>query len=639
VDGAIDKLTKLYLGLIPILGVLWILDVPQTYLGIAVVGEEAVTTILGVAAAASFLKYPYGEKAGLLEILLGLIAIFAWMWSALHYEAWIVGMADRTPDKWVPGVFAIVLMMEAMRKASGVPITILVWLVIAYAFFGHYLPGVFEAEHHSVTKTILYNYADSNGVPGLVLRVVCSIVLAFVILGKLMEVSGATLFFTDLALGWMGHRQGGPAKVAVVASSAFGMVSGSTVGNIMSTGIVTIPLMKRTGFKAHYAAAIEAVASNGGQIAPPVMGATAFLIAEFLEVAYVDVVIAASVPAFLYYVVLFLQVDAVSARFGLKGLPKEELPNALRVLLTGWIYLIPIAVLLYYLFWLGFNPASAAMRGIGVLLIMFMAINFIKERRLISRKEIADFIFGSGENLLALVMIGGGAGIVIGVMNSTGLGFQLALVLADVGSSAGLLVMLILTAIISIILGMGMPTAAVYILLSIVLAPALSKMGVEPMAAHLFLFYFGLLSMLTPPVAVASYVAAGLAGSNMWITGLVGVQLAAAAYLLPFLWVYNPALIFIGTPTAIMLAIFSAAVAAWMLARALQDFSASSLLGLVWASLLLAGALLIGSATIWLGTESLWVVGVSVAGLALLFYLRSRDKALTLDPAEAPGGE
>jgi TRAP transporter 4TM/12TM fusion protein len=639
VDYTTEKLTKLYLGLIPILGVLWVLDIPQSYLGIAVVGEEAVTTILGVAAAAAFLKYPYGQKAGLLEILLGLIAILTWMWAAWNYEAWIVGMADRTPDKWVPGMFAILLMMEAMRKASGLPITILVWLVIAYAFFGHHLPGVFEAEHHSATKTILYNYADSNGVPGLVLRVVASIVLSFVILGKLMEVSGATKFFTDLALGWMGHRQGGPAKVAVVASSAFGMVSGSTVGNIMSTGIVTIPLMKRTGFKAHYAAAIEAVASNGGQIAPPVMGATAFLIAEFLEVAYVDVVIAAAVPAFLYYVVLFLQVDAVSSRFGLKGLPKEELPNALRVLLTGWIYLIPIAVLLYYLFWLGFNPASSAMRGIGVLLIMFMAINFIKERRLISRKEIADFIFGSGENLLALVMIGGGAGIVIGVMNSTGLGFQLALVLADVGSSAGLLVMLILTAIISIILGMGMPTAAVYILLSIVLAPALSKMGVEPMAAHLFLFYFGLLSMLTPPVAVASYVAAGLAGSNMWITGLVGVQLAAAAYLLPFLWVYNPALIFIGTPTAITLAIVSAAVAAWMLARALQDFNASSLLGMVWASVLLVLTLLIGASTIWLGTESMWVVGVSAAGLVLLFYLRSRDKALTLVPSEAPAGE
>ncbi|MFP6732961.1 MAG: TRAP transporter fused permease subunit [Rhodospirillales bacterium] len=641
-DGAIDKLTNTYLGLIPILGVLWVLDIPQSYLGIAIVGEEAVTTILGVACAAAFLKYPYGKKAGLLEILLGVIAILTWMWAAWNYEAWIVGMADRTPDKWVPGMFAILLMMEAMRKASGLPITILVWVVIAYAFFGHNLPGVFEAEHHSVTKTILYNYADSNGVPGLVLRVVASIVLAFVILGKLMEVTGATLFFTDLALGWMGHRQGGPAKVAVVASSAFGMVSGSTVGNIMSTGIVTIPLMKRTGFKSHYAAAIEAVASNGGQIAPPVMGATAFLIAEFLEVAYVDVVIAAAVPALLYYVVLFLQVDAISARFGLKGLPKDELPNPLRVLITGWIYLIPIAVLLYYLFWLGFNPGSAAMRGVGVLLVMFVVINFIRERRLISRKEIADFVFGSGENLLALVMIGGGAGIVIGVLNSTGLGFQLALVLAQVGAEAGLLVMLILTAIISIVLGMGMPTAAVYILLSIVLAPALANMGVVPMAAHLFLFYFGLLSMLTPPVAVASYVAAGLAGSNMWITGLIGVQLAAAAYLLPFLWVYNPALIFIGTPLAITLATFSAAVAAWLLARALQDFNVRSVAALLWSSALLAGALLIGSSTIWLGTESYWVVGLSLAGLALMIYLRRREKPLPQSPGEvsseaAPG--
>ncbi|MDA0240687.1 MAG: TRAP transporter fused permease subunit [Proteobacteria bacterium] len=613
-----DPLSKLYLGLIPTVGVLWVLDIPQTYFGFAVVGEEAVSTILGIACAAAFLKYPYLKKAGLFEVALGIIAIAVWMWSAVHYEEWIVGMADRTPDKWVPGVIALFLMMEAMRKASGVPITILVWILIVYAFFGHHLPGVFEAEHHTPTKIILYNYADSNGVPGLVLRVVASIVLAFIILGKLMEVSGATLFFTDLAMGWMGHRQGGPAKVAVVASSAFGMVSGSTVGNIMSTGIVTIPLMKRTGFKPKYAAAIEAVASNGGQIAPPVMGATAFLIAEFLEVAYIDVVIAAAIPAALYYLVLFLQVDAIAGRFGLKGIPKEELPTVLNVFIQGWIFLVPIGVLLYFLFWLGFNPALSALYGVGALLVLFI----IKKRRMLSKDEWSNFIFGSGENMLPLVMIGGGAGVVIGVLNSTGLGFQLALVLADVGSAAGLLVMLILTAIIAIVLGMGMPTAAVYILLSIVLAPALAKMGVVPMAAHLFLFYFGLLSMLTPPVAVASYVAAGLAGSNMWVTGLVGMQLAAAAYLLPFLWIYNPALLFIGSGQEITLAILSAGVGAWMLARAISDFDGRSILGSLYPATLLAGALAVGSATVWIGTESLWVLAPATAGVAFLLVTK-----------------
>lgn len=613
-----DPLTKLYLGLIPIIGVLWVLDIPQTYFGFAVVGEEAVSTILGVACAAAFLKYPYAKKAGLFEVALGVIAICAWMWSAVHYEAWIVGMADRTPDKWVPGVFALLLMMEAMRKASGMPITILVWILIVYAFFGHHLPGVFEAEHHTPTKIILYNYADSNGVPGLVLRVVASIVLAFIILGKLMEVSGATLFFTDLAMGWMGHRKGGPAKVAVVASSAFGMVSGSTVGNIMSTGIVTIPLMKRTGFKAQYAAAIEAVASNGGQIAPPVMGATAFLIAEFLEVAYIDVVIAAAIPAALYFLVLFLQVDAIAGRFGLKGIPKDELPQVLRVFIQGWIFLVPIGVLLYFLFWLGFNPALSALYGVGALLVLFV----IKKRRLLTKAELSDFVFGSGENMLPLVMIGGGAGVVIGVLNSTGLGFQLALVLANVGTAAGLFTMLLLTAIIAIVLGMGMPTAAVYILLSIVLAPALAEMGVVPMAAHLFLFYFGLLSMLTPPVAVASYVAAGLAGSNMWITGLVGMQLAAAAYLLPFLWIYNPALLFIGTWQEITLVILSAAVGAWMLARAITEFNGRSAIGSLYPALLLAGALGVGSATIWMGRESPWVLLAAGAGILVLLVTR-----------------
>lgn len=624
-----DPLSKLYLALIPIVGVLWVLDIPQTYFGFAVVGEEAVSTILGISCAAAFLKYPYAKKAGALEIALGALAIVVWMWSAVHYEAWIVGMADRTPEKWVPGVFAILLMMEAMRKASGVPITILVWILIAYAFFGHHLPGVFEAEHHSPTKIILYNYADSNGVPGLVLRVVASIVLAFIILGKLMEVSGATLFFTDLAMGWMGHRKGGPAKVAVVASSAFGMVSGSTVGNIMSTGIVTIPLMKRTGFKPQYAAAIEAVASNGGQIAPPVMGATAFLIAEFLEIAYVDVVIAAAIPAALYYLVLFLQVDAIAGRFGLKGIPRDELPRVLTVLVQGWIFLVPIGVLLYFLFWLGFNPALSALYGVGALLVLFI----VRKRRLLSKKEWSDFIFGSGENMLPLVMIGGGAGVVIGVLNSTGLGFQLALVLADVGAAAGLLTMLILTALIAIVLGMGMPTAAVYILLSIVLAPALAKMGVVPMAAHLFLFYFGLLSMLTPPVAVASYVAAGLAGSNMWITGLVGVQLAAAAYLLPFLWIYNPALLFIGTWQEITLVILSAAVGAWMLARAIQEFNARTAIGSLYPAALLAGSLAIGSATIWIGKTSPWVIAAAGAGVVVLIITRIIGRSSATEPA------
>lgn len=619
-------LLRASLGLISILGVCWILNVPF-YLGYSLTFQEVVVVLLGLACAAAMLKYPYGKKAGLLEIVLAIAVFFSWFWMAWNFEDWMVRMADRTPDMWVPGVVAILLMMEAMRKAAGNIITGLVWVIILYAFFGDHMPSVLEAEVFPPTKVVLFLYADNNGIPGIVLRVISQLVLAFILFGKLLDISGGAAFFNDLAMGWMGHRRGGPAKVSVVASSAFGTISGSTVGNIMSTGIVTIPLMKEFGFKAKYAAAIEAVASNGGQIAPPVMGATAFIIAEFLEVPYQDVVIAAALPAALYFLVLFLQVDAIAARFGLKGMKNEELPKSSKVFLAGWVYLFPIGVLLYFLFGLGYNPGLSAMYATGALLVLMI----LKNRALPSRKNISDFIFGGGENLVPLFLIGGAAGVVIGVLNSTGLAFQLSLILTEIGRNAGVFIMLLLTAFIAIILGMGMPTAAVYIVLVTVIAPALIDMGLQPMAAHLFLFYFGLLSMLTPPVAVASMVAAGMAGSDMWRTGLVGMQLACPAYLLPFLWAYNPAIIFDGTPMAIGYAIFSTVVAGWMLAVALPSFIGDfkeKLLG----SCLLVGMAFIGGSTVWFGQESPIVLIVSIIGLGLLYFLRASAKKLAAAP-------
>jgi TRAP transporter 4TM/12TM fusion protein len=624
-DRVTSTLLHLCLGLIPILGVAWIFSLSD-YLGVALTFQQAVGVLLGLAVAAALLKYPYREKAGVLDIVLALVGSLSWFWMVWNFEPWIVGMADRTLDKWVPGVFAIVLMMEALRKSAGKIITGLVWVIILYAFFGDYLPSPLTAEVFPPSKVVLYLYADNNGIPGLVLRVVAQLVLAFILFGKLLQVSGGSGFFTDLAMGWMGHRRGGPAKVAVVASAAFGTISGSTVGNIMSTGIVTIPLMKKSGFQAKYAAAIEAVASNGGQIAPPVMGATAFIIAEFLEVPYQDVVVAAIVPAALYFLALFLQVDAIAARFGLSGLPKAELPKPLKVLLSGWSYLIPIGVLLYYLFGLGYNAGLSAMYATGALFVLMI----IKDWRLPTKQQWYDFIFGGGADLLPLILIAGAAGVVIGVLNATGLAFQLSLILTALGKSMGIFVMLLMTAFIAIILGMGMPTAAVYIVLVTVVAPALVDMGIQPMAAHMFLFYFGLLSMLTPPVAVASIVAAGLAGSDMWRTGLEGMKLAAVAYLLPFLWAFNPALILDGTPTAIVLAVSTATVAAWMLGRAIQGFGPSPI-GLWWAGVLALAGLLVGSSTVWLGPESLWVVAALIGGLAVLVYLQLRRKQKPVD--------
>jgi len=472
------------------------------------------------------------------------------------------------------------------------------------------------------TKVVLFLYADNNGIPGIVLRVVTEMVLAFILLGKVMEVSGATKFFTDLSLALMGHRRGGPAKVAVVASSAFGTISGSTVGNIMSTGIVTIPLMKRTGFQPRYAAAIEAVASNGGQFAPPVMGATAFIIAEFLEIPYSDVVIAAAVPAFMYYLVLFLQVDSIAKRYGLEGLPREELPKAGAVMWSGWVFLVPLGILIYFLFGLGYNPGKSALYSAFALFLL----GIVKLRRLPTKEEWREYIIGGGESLLPLLLISGGAGVVIGVLNATGLAFQLSLILTTLGQQQGVIAMLLLTAVISIILGMGMPTAAIYIILATVIAPALVDMGIKPLAAHLFLFYFGLMSMLTPPVAVASMVAAGLAGADMWRTGIVGVLLASTAYLLPFFWVFNPAILLEGSTTAIVLAIASVLAAAFLLAEAGfhlgQDGGIEKLMGIG----LFAACLAVGTSTLWLGVENWAVLLPTIAGAALAYSVSHMKK-------------
>ena len=620
-QGLLTSVERVYLAAIIVIGVSWIIDIPQ-YFGVSLVDAEWIGALLGIGIAAALLRHPYVARFKALDALLGVIAIGCWGWMSLNYNAWIIDIAGYTPDKFLPGVAAIVLLMEAMRKAAGLPITVLVWCLIGYAFLGYLLPPPFQAEQLSAPSFVMYVYADTSGVPGQVMTIVGTLVLAFIIMGRLMEASGATKFFTDLALAGMGSRRGGPAKVAVVASSVFGSINGTAIGNIMSTGMVTIPLMKKTGFKPQFAAAIEAVASNGGQLAPPVMGATAFLIAEFLQVSYARVVLAALVPAVLYYVCLFLQVDAIAARYGLEGVPKSELPKAGPLMRTGWIFLTPLVVLVYLLFWRSFDPALSAMAAALTLLVLIV----VRERRMLRLREIGGMVVGAGESMLPLLMIAGGAGVVIGVMNITGLGFSLSIVLSQIGESAGEIVMLALTAVISIVLGMGMPTTAIYVVLSVVLAPALVEMGVTPMAAHLFIFYFGLLSFLTPPVAIASYVAAGLAGSGMWTTSWEGMKLAAMAYILPFLWCYNAAFILDGTPLAIFYALGTAFIAALMIAQGLQGTRIRDPAGVALAASLFIGAIVVGGGTVWFGQTAPINLAAAAAGIALWYAGRGSGR-------------
>ena len=603
------KLKNFYLASLVLLGVMWILDIPIR-LNIGIVTASYISLMLAISIAAGFLLKPSykGSSAVVFDIGLGLLALLSWGWVALNYISWLTDLANRGVEKWLPGVLAIILLIEALRRFCGYAITVLTIVFIAYGFLGHNFSGIFEGAAVSPSRLILYFYADSGGVPGLILSIVCSVVFGFLLMGELMKASGGGQFLTDISLSLMGHYRGGPAKVSIVASSIFGSISGSTVGNVMSTGVVTIPLMKKTGLPGYFAAAVEAIASNGGQLAPPVMGATAFLIAEFLDIPYLEVVGAAVLPAIIYYVILFVQVDLMAKDNNLVGLKKTETPIFGNLIKQKGLHLIPIVSLIFLMFVIGLQPAKSALMSGFLALLAGLILRSTK----LSFSMIMEFLENVSKTLIPIILIGGAAGIIVGVLNITGLGFNLTLGLTEIGAKYGLLVMLILTGIIAIILGMGMPTAAVYIVLSVVLAPAVIEMGVPILAAHLYIFYFGLLSMITPPVAVASFVAAGIAGASLWRTSFTAIKLGIAAYFLPFLFVYNDSLLLKGTWFEILLIFSTCLVSGLMIASALREINFRSLKGVLRMLCCTCLSMVVGSATLWLERDSMGVILVLI---------------------------
>ena len=617
-DSFLKKLKSFYIWSLVLLGISWIFDLPVR-LNIGVVTASYISVMLAIAIAAGFLLKPLSDdlKPSIIDLVMGFLAIICWGWASLNYVDWLTDLANRGIEKWIPGVIAILLLIEALRRYCGYAITILTIIFIIYGFFGHNLPGIMQGAQVNPTRLVLYFYADTGGVPGLILSIVCSVVFGFLLMGELLKVSGAGQFLTDLSLSLMGHYRGGPAKVSIVASSIFGSISGSTVGNVMSTGVVSIPLMKKTGLPGYFAAAVEAIASNGGQLAPPVMGATAFLIAEFLDIPYVEVVAAAALPAIIYYVILFAQVDLMAKDNNLRGIDRSKLPDFKFLLTKRGLHLFPIVLLIFLMFGIGLQPAkSALISGFAAIICGF----FMSDSN-INHKDINPFMQSVSQTLIPIILIGGAAGIIVGVLNVTGLGFNLTLGLTDIGNQYGLLVMLFLTGIVAIILGMGMPTAAVYIVLSVVLAPAVIEMGVPVLAAHLFIFYFGLLSMITPPVAVASFVAAGIAGSSLWKTSFTAIKLGIAAYLLPFLFVYNDSLLFKGSWVEILNIFFTCLISGLILSHVLRGNSIKSLKEIIIIGLYLFSSLLIGSSTLWLGRDSNYIYMIMVFGILVLYNI------------------
>lgn len=511
-----------------------------------------------------------------------------------------------TPDKVWLGGLAILLVLEATRRLVGWSLVTLAGVFILYTKFAYLLPGLLYAKGSSWERIAAYLYLDASSLLGLPLSVAASIVIAFILFGQALYAVGGDKFLTDLALVAMGRFRGGPAKVSVFSSSLFGTVSGSAVSNVVVDGAITIPMMKRAGYPGHLAAAVEAVASTGGQIMPPVMGVAAFLIAEFLNIPYGEVALAAVIPALLYYLALFIQVDLEAAKHGLVGLAKKDVPRFRVVMRRGWVFIVPLLVLVYTLMIAVWEAGKAGMAAV----IATFLVGVIQKETRPSLGKVLKAIEEAGRTLLDITVISAVAGFVIGAIQLSGLGFKMSLILTTLAGGNALL-LLILTAAVCIILGMGMPTAVVYIMLAVLVGPSLVQLGVNPLGAHLFLFYFGMLSMITPPVCLATYAAASLARSDFWKTGWAGMRLGIVAYVVPFIFAFHPALLFKGAPTEIIAAAVTAAIGVFFMGIGLAGFLFRPLGWLARATTTLAGLMLIPPPS-----TTLWVVA-NLAGLAV----------------------
>lgn len=537
---------KFLTAMLGVTGILWIADVPQM-LGWPLSTPQYLAFALGLSLSATFASFPLKGGWRIVDTVLALAAFLSCLWLAINFNDWLLTAGSRGLDKVVPAIVTLVAVTEAVRRTCGNILAGLVLLFITYGLFSYLVPGAFQGLYIAPDRYALYLFADTNGIPGFVLDVAANQILGFILFGVALQICGGTDVLTKLALGLMGHRRGGSAKVSIVGSSLMGTISGSTVANVMTTGMATIPMMTRAGFPRSYAAAVEAVASNGGQIAPPVMGATAFIIAEFLQIPYSQVVLAALLPAAVYYIVLFIYVDQYAKANGLAGLSRADLPRIGLVLKGGWYMLLPLGLLIYLLFWLGFSPGKSALYSMFAVVVSYY---FTRLPAKLNRQDISlvwRILQQTGTAMLPLIAVSAAAGIIIGTIAISGVGVSLTMQLARIGEVAGLWPLMVTIALLSIMLGLGMPTAGVYVVVAVLMAPALIQMGIEPIAAHLFILYFGLLSMITPPVAVASYAAASIANSNLWETGVWGLRLAAPAYILPFTFAMNPSLLLQGS--------------------------------------------------------------------------------------------
>jgi len=595
--------------------------------------EQLLPIVLLLVMAGMFLRRPLVRKREkrskvLLRLsdavdLVGVVAsVVVGAYIAINYNAIIFRQGAFTPTDQLMAVIAIPLVLEAVRRAVGWPLTIVCLAFLAYAFFGRQMPGLLMHRGYSYERTAKQLVLSYSGIYGIPLQVMLRYVILFMVFGALLQASGAAEFLVRFAQSIAGRYNGGLGKVAVVASGLVGTISGSAAGNVATTGSVTIPAMKKGGYEPHFAAAIESVASTGGQIMPPIMGAAAFLMADYLGIPYIKVATAAIIPALFYYFSAYVAIDLYARDHGLRGLPKAELPRLLPTLKQGWYFAVLIG-LVFALLIMGYSPTRAAFVGViaAAILALFVRVPW---------REALSILNQAAESSAILCAITAGAGIVVGVVQLTGLGAQLASVLVDV-SNGQVVILLILVMITSIVLGMGMPTTVVYILLAALVAPALIGMGITPLAAHFFFFYFGVLAAITPPVALASYAAASIAGSPPDKTGWVSFKMAMPSFIVPFFFALEPSLLLQGTAFEVIHNSVTAACGIWFFTIAVMgSFNGRLPLWLRAVFLVAAVALIIPG---W-ATD---LIGLAIGLPAVLLRTRGAGRA-TVTPTPNTGG-
>lgn len=520
-----------------------------------------------------FLLYPATSKQSktsgipFYDFILGAVGVASAMYLVVFFNDLTTRAGLPTQTDLIMGFLLIVTLLEATRRISNPVLPCLAIVALLYCYVGRSLPDMIAHRGFSIPRIVNHMYLGTEGIFGTPLEVSSTFVFMFILFGAVLEKTGLGKFIIDLSMALAGWSTGGPAKVAVVSSGLMGTVSGSSVANVCTTGMFTIPLMKSVGYEPHFAGAVEAVASTGGQIMPPVMGAGAFIMAQFLGVPYIEVALAAVVPALLYYFAVMVQVHFEATRLGLKGIPWSQLPPLWPLLKSKGFLLIPLIAIIYFLL-AGYTPLKAAFNGI---LVSFVLSWLNKETRLTPPRIMEAFETGA-RGAIGVACACATVGMVVGMGTLTGLALRIANAIVTLAGGSKILT-LFYTMLASIVLGTGLPTTANFIVTSTMAAPALFKLGVPAKAAYMFVFYFGIAADLTPPVALAAYAGSGIAGSDPMKTGVTAFKLALAGFLVPYIYVYNPMLLFIDVvPLEMIQAIFTALLGVFLLAMATIGF-------------------------------------------------------------------